>query len=1416
MLLGGIEKSMKTKQTKGFLSFFTSKAICMSMVLILSVFAPILCIYAQDAQTGKITENYNLINEYSNKLNSTVANYGEIDTSENKSVSISVAEVINLYRASLFELQSHPEVNDRLLTDEIKAAYSRAEAGGRLAWLYYYNIPSISSPDSIAKIDSKYSVFYAEISSGTDAAVIDARANVICTEFNRAIYTEKIKGLSLADDSIDSAALISGAVSSLEKTSSPDLFAENFSQIFSNLLTSLNLQRARDNLTMQLETIFKVVSPDGNFNSNEATTLFVYNVKNAQTVSQMNKSITDAIHQLTEAKIDGVYSNVYIQNINLSVSDAANRASSEELCVNILPIFKDYYFDYKKSKAKDEIQKILLGEGTDESEALKENEKKFNADGGSVDACESEAALEKEISCAKYQKLIFDEKIAASKKLAIFLSGYDWSSFESRLEKIRSDCSYKLWEKKAGNTNFETEGQSLLNNAKAELSNVLNEAKAERFLLDNKTILQKPKENIVLGDELSLRSAIVQYTKLESSVQSALKSQIERIAEKYNILLCKKARSLLPDDALYLDLCESICTDIKNTPANNIDVFYNTCDRIFKKSEILRDVVIYYRQILSGEIYQNYSDAEKQELLAVCHKASQNLGNVNSADSLDFEEAISQILNTSKLSIDRINECARVRIKARGSQSATIQALIAEAGAKIKVCDNKSEMISLADKMIFKIERELTKEAVSSSSDKLKLKINKMKFLTDSEKSSFLASIKNISSSALNDAGLAENITVLTFVWNTFEENLNEISSQADSEELLRAREHYTALFEDEIKKVSSKLNSMAHISSETREEFLNSCSLLSAPFKSDSALCLNSDSVADTYSKYLKNLNSLLLSADSQNTEIYKSIIKKKLEEFKSLKNNYSVENYKKLEEEILKAIQKLSTCQSIFDCDSLLESATSAIESISTLLDDAKSTARSKLDATIRACRANSQLYSQSNMLEIENLYNEAIKKIAAYASISDIPALTEHLSNTLILISAVRKDILFTSEEAAKITNPNPEYPLSYNFDKGYWGSISLTNGIDSSATFLITKAADYDAKSIQALIRKAARENSFKFGDNISAQTLKALKKCVVSLGIDISLSNLTDVSGNYTVKMLLPSSLSQENLVGVVFVGEDGSVEFYNVKKENSLISFDLSHFSEYYIVTERTTNLSPLITFLCVMLLIEFAILILVAIMHFNRKRKERNMPLLLSSLSFSPTLPNALRIIPQNGVAICLFLSIAVLALGCGVAFLAKIELDAIKSARAKSLSKNVEGSANVENSTKCEEKILLNSRQKTPVLCGASAINTEFLPSADEDFEFIANEDDQIEFDFQSEKVAVRKAEINLDVIAEAFEAGELVNLEALKKKRLVSKRTDYIKILARGTLTKPLVIEAHDFSHAAKEMLKSVGGEAIQVKL
>ena len=67
-----------------------------------------------------------------------------------------------------------------------------------------------------------------------------------------------------------------------------------------------------------------------------------------------------------------------------------------------------------------------------------------------------------------------------------------------------------------------------------------------------------------------------------------------------------------------------------------------------------------------------------------------------------------------------------------------------------------------------------------------------------------------------------------------------------------------------------------------------------------------------------------------------------------------------------------------------------------------------------------------------------------------------------------------------------------------------------------------------------------------------------------------------------------------------------------------------------------------------------------------------------------------------------------------------------------------------------------------------------------------------------------------VNLDTIAERFEAGSEVTPELLRERGLVG-RTGGVKVLARGDIGKALTVRAHKFSGKAAEKIAAAGGRA-----
>jgi large subunit ribosomal protein L15 len=66
-----------------------------------------------------------------------------------------------------------------------------------------------------------------------------------------------------------------------------------------------------------------------------------------------------------------------------------------------------------------------------------------------------------------------------------------------------------------------------------------------------------------------------------------------------------------------------------------------------------------------------------------------------------------------------------------------------------------------------------------------------------------------------------------------------------------------------------------------------------------------------------------------------------------------------------------------------------------------------------------------------------------------------------------------------------------------------------------------------------------------------------------------------------------------------------------------------------------------------------------------------------------------------------------------------------------------------------------------------------------------------------------------VNLADLDERFESGAAVTLEAMQAKGLGTRKDIPVKVLAKGSISKPLTVHAHGFSKAAREQIEAAGG-------
>jgi large subunit ribosomal protein L15 len=67
-----------------------------------------------------------------------------------------------------------------------------------------------------------------------------------------------------------------------------------------------------------------------------------------------------------------------------------------------------------------------------------------------------------------------------------------------------------------------------------------------------------------------------------------------------------------------------------------------------------------------------------------------------------------------------------------------------------------------------------------------------------------------------------------------------------------------------------------------------------------------------------------------------------------------------------------------------------------------------------------------------------------------------------------------------------------------------------------------------------------------------------------------------------------------------------------------------------------------------------------------------------------------------------------------------------------------------------------------------------------------------------------------VNLNVLEDNFNPGDVVDIESLHAKKLLGKGETIVKVLANGELTKALTVKAEKFSAAAAAKIQAAGGK------
>ncbi|MBE6546257.1 MAG: hypothetical protein E7668_02300 [Ruminococcaceae bacterium] len=624
-------------------------------------------------------------------------------------------------------------------------------------------------------------------------------------------------------------------------------------------------------------------------------------------------------------------------------------------------------------------------------------------------------------------------------------------------------------------------------------------------------------------------------------------------------------------------------------------------------------------------------------------------------------------------------------------------------------------------------------------------------------------------------------------------EDISNLLTEAGAKDLAQAQEKAKQEIGAQAEKLTDTINGYGYISDADKEALLSELEQIQSETEAALDAATDTDGVANAKKKGEEALTALAERANAEESDDCLSFVKETLQDSYT-ENDYSADRRLEIRDIIDECKEELERTKQVSEYETLLADALRKIDAVPNLLEEALTDGEARLTAAYEALLLRKNLYSAEKLQELHERYQTTLAALRAFSQVSDAPALIETADTGIAAMRAIPISRVYT-EDGLFADSDTPFLPDGYApGEMGYSGQVRAENGLPSDLTLSITCTTDSEiAKTLKAAAK--AKKIYLPDGSVASAEVLKLLKNCYVSAAMNIRPSQeLLSNTGAYEVSLLLPKTVDLSHVIGVVFVRADGSAEFYEITAEDWLIRFDATHFSDYYLVSESTVNLVPWIVLLCVIIFCEALALVLMSV---RKARKQTELPLLNLMLPFT-----ALTLYrPTGGIAILWLLGTIALLLGVWIALLVVAEV------RAK---RETEPQIEPEPIPEPETEPQPEPKPETEPLPEVTVAEAEVLMSDLEANEELREDTDG--FVDTETYTGTKKAEINIDTISQTFPSGAVITLNSLKEKKLIPQSAGHVKILARGTLNKPLTVIAQDFSTAALKMILLTGGSAI----
>lgn len=1349
-------------------------------------------------------ENLELCKRRAAELEQQLEEFKALDDSVGGSLSQSVISSVNRYRKQLLDLQSHSEIALRSLKKEIELAFLRGSTAGRLTWIYATNAATAQNETESRSFLMAYEALMQELDA--TETLTAASPLSFSRDLNVAIYSERVRSLAEADDSLRTSAILAGAVEEIRGLLSGELAGEPYREILERAKAEAGLQRHRDALYADFLIFYRSIRSGASAESDEITSLLLYRLTQSKSLADMNSAVRSASFGLLDRFADHTHKRAYITSVKEQIDReiASAQGAGRRACVSAH--VSDFTLRYQRADTKDRVEQAAASSPYAPSDELTRLISEYIAAGGILEGCATESELSFELWRAKLRIGWWETLCATKKEISSLLTPHDATAMRSRAEAEWSAIDARICAISRNTAAAEADCTQALNNGRSALSALLPEAEAEKFSLDHIGIIEKAQGTLVTDDRDVMIIAIQDWQKLSAEAKNHLSAEAGKLRESYRAVtrLCL-LKTMREDKASSLrkSFINKLCETLLTLNLTELTELGAAADGLLLQGETLSLLLDRYHEILSDVDYIKYDEKYRTDLDTLCESACRS---ILSLSVLGYEPSpkLTALLEQGILSLIKTQAIASIHLAAEDSTLPEVTSALRIAEARIEAATSEQGIAAVAEEGILTIRKAILEEQASKLSSDVIQRLSALSYLTEEQRQTLVSEITQKAQEIAAKIPIAADLAELNLAYTAYTISCEGILAKGEALHLSKCKEEAASELLAMIAKGKEDLSALPEPEEEIKLQFSEQLSALEAKIMAEIHLAEEQKRVDTLLSEAEGQIRTIVTDARLYKIRLLREELLNGLEARFGISHYYSEEQYKSIRLLIEAFRAELEARETSEEYESLLKNTTTALLAVPTLLDEAKQSSRLLLKETYNALLADAAAYSEKNLALLADLVTKATADMEAITSISDHQSVLLICNEANLAMKSVPKDRLYNGP--ASITGT--VYPNGFSPDAdGLWGVITAPNAIPSDSRLSIS-LRPFNTDDYYKLIQSAIDQKTLftAKGDAVSLSLRRQLKRAELLLCADIRAA-LPTQDGGYRVELLLPEGYDADRLLGVVWFGTDGSAEYYNAELSNSVISFETNHFSSFYIVTKSKTNLLPLILLISFLILAE---LVLLAILLYRRKKRSDE-----EDPSLPPALPFAGYVAPlsifggspKSDWPLVACLSGIALLLGLANFYLLREELALLRAQKPQDTHHRDSSPPKLSYS----RRMALSTAKSLVAVSSAKGDHTEAL----EPLASLSETEEEETAAEESDPTAEIRAELKLDTLSRHFREGDCVTPELLKQMGLIPEDTTHLKILTGGHLTFPLFISAQEFSNAALRAIKKAGGKAFRIQ-